>query len=1122
MLDPISAVGVAAASVQFLDFASRLLATSREVYDSTHGATDELLRLDEVYSHLKKISVQLSQSVVQSPSGPQEEQDVCRLAESCQHECDILIAVIEKLVRKKNSKNAFKSFRQALKIMWSQKAINSLEARLEKYQRELNLALVYNLSNGQSSMARGLCSLVTESRRLEISQRSQNKKILELLEDMRLQYASVTSSSPSNHSGIGLGMIATKMTEALTIATDMIISQRFLQSLYFTSLKARESRIENAHEQTFKWLFQESSKKQRQRHIPSQRFVNWLRSSDGIFWISGKPGSGKSTLMKWITGNAKTEEILFEWANPTWAEEQLQRKRKDADTQKLSSFDEMKDETRGDTELTQPTHSSSFEIQSQLVQDDLEEPIKVVMASFYFWSAGTAMQKSQQGLFQSLLYEIFSHAPTLMQKACPTRWRAAELGEPQQPWTMKEISDAIQRTISLTENSAKFCFFIDGVDEYSGDHSEMVRLLENFSRLPNVKLCVASRPWNVFEDAFGQSPKRKFYLQDLTRQDIKHYVRSKLSKHPAWQGLSHRDEEYKEIATEILERAQGVFLWVFLVVRSLLEGLTNGDTVSLLQERLRRIPTDLREFFKYMLDSLDPIYNSHVALFFLAAMDAPEPLPLAMFSFFEEEFDKTNYVHQMNMSALELYDIIPLQKQTERRLNGRCKGLLEVYRTADGLDFFRYRVGFLHRTVKDFFMTEEMRREFEASLSEKLQVCVSMIKASIAMMKKMPRIGKQLGRDIPFRSLVDMALYNSRKFELLNGAPTTRLLDELSYVLDHLEFFEGYWNSPAGDHNEQFLGLTVERGLMLYASQQLRYPNSGPIATKELQLTAKKRPILDCAIRYFDIPLHGEMDVSDMVWFLLSNGCDPNETVVTSAGFRTPFSNFLEHVGSENSIDNASVSAGIQANRIRSLKHFLTNGANPNHSIAGSLPLWSLFLARICERNEDDAPYPFYLEIIELLFFYGANPNLLDGSDCSCCLIFTPWTHFLIWLAKTDAIRGIKTQSIQRQEFLARICAIMLEHNANKNVHLVTRDRRQYGTPGSVVCNAFRPGLAGSILTALSLPQASDRTINTSDKGKETSAEIPLHQKTCEQTTTVTPSWSPFSWWAYFWRPRAA
>lgn len=68
---------------------------------------------------------------------------------------------------------------------------------------------------------------------------------------------------------------------------------------------------------------------------------------------------------------------------------------------------------------------------------------------------------------------------------------------------MNEISNTIHQTISLAASTAKFYFFIDGVDDCSGDHSEMVHLLKDFSKLPNVKLCVASRPWNVFEDASG-------------------------------------------------------------------------------------------------------------------------------------------------------------------------------------------------------------------------------------------------------------------------------------------------------------------------------------------------------------------------------------------------------------------------------------------------------------------------------------------------------------------------------------------------------------------------------------------------------------------------------------------
>ena len=49
----------------------------------------------------------------------------------------------------------------------------------------------------------------------------------------------------------------------------------------------------------------------------------------------------------------------------------------------------------------------------------------------------------------------------------------------------------------------------------------------------------------------------------------------------------------------------------------------------------------------------------HVAHFFLVAMDSQEPLPLMMYSFFEEEFDQPFYVHDMDMAALELYEIIP-------------------------------------------------------------------------------------------------------------------------------------------------------------------------------------------------------------------------------------------------------------------------------------------------------------------------------------------------------------------------------------------------------------------------------------------------------------------------------
>jgi hypothetical protein len=46
-----------------------------------------------------------------------------------------------------------------------------------------------------------------------------------------------------------------------------------------------------------------------------QDLVDWLRSDEPLFWIQGKPGSGKSTLVKSITSYKATQRLLDAW-NP--------------------------------------------------------------------------------------------------------------------------------------------------------------------------------------------------------------------------------------------------------------------------------------------------------------------------------------------------------------------------------------------------------------------------------------------------------------------------------------------------------------------------------------------------------------------------------------------------------------------------------------------------------------------------------------------------------------------------------------------------------------------------------------------------------------------------------------
>ncbi len=96
---------------------------------------------------------------------------------------------------------------------------------------------------------------------------------------------------------------------------------------------------------------------------------------------------------------------------------------------------------------------------------------------------------------------------------------------------------------------------------------------------PNVKICVSSRPYNVFEDAFRRQPS--LILQHLTFDDIKSYVNDTLATHPAFRELAWSSLPRKRRASilRVTTKASGVFLWVVLAVSSLVRGLMDGDRV---------------------------------------------------------------------------------------------------------------------------------------------------------------------------------------------------------------------------------------------------------------------------------------------------------------------------------------------------------------------------------------------------------------------------------------------------------------------------------------------------------------------------------------------------------------
>jgi hypothetical protein len=303
---------------------------------------------------------------------------------------------------------------------------------------------------------------------------------------------------------------------------------------------------------------------------------------------------------------------------------------------------------------------------------------KLVMAGFYFWNSGSQIQMSQEGLFRSLLHQALRQCEDLIPRVFPGRWETYTLfGErDDDPWTRRELERALELLIREGSPELKFCFFVDGLDGFEGKPSDLIKLFKRlWSSSPQLKFCLSSRPWVDFEDAFRKCPS--LILQDLTYPDIIHFAGSSLHAHGGFAELKSREPHFAaNLVKEIAKKSSGVFLWVELVVQSLLAGLAYDDRISDLEKRLHTLPADLDDLFTKILDNLDPFYREHSSQVFQLVRAARSPLSLLCLYFADEE-DPEFYI---NCEFRPLtHEEKHLRAETmRRRTNHLSKGLLEV------------------------------------------------------------------------------------------------------------------------------------------------------------------------------------------------------------------------------------------------------------------------------------------------------------------------------------------------------------------------------------------------------------------------------------------------------------
>ncbi|KAI1175867.1 hypothetical protein F4777DRAFT_548909 [Nemania sp. FL0916] len=605
---------------------------------------------------------------------------------------------------------------------------------------------------------------------------------------------------------------------------------KVLESLYFMEIRRRWHQIHDADQRSNEWIYD-----------PKQTsFVPWLESQnrkDDLFYITGRAGSGKSTLMKFISENRRTVQSLQKWAG----------------------------------EATLYT------------------------ASYYFWNQGTEKQKSGIGLFQSLLYQILKSSPGLVVSVQQDHLH-------HEAWEIEDLVNSFERIAKQTMDNTKFCFFIDGLDEYEGNEKDIIGLLQALAISPHIKICVSSRPERQYEEKLSR-PDRKFDIARFTKDDMKWYIDTRLRSCQNWCKLAKTSTICGNIVNELSARAQGVWLWVSLVTTDIVKEAEKNEGAETLQKIVYEFPDDLDEYFKRIINKIQKRHRDEMAQIFLIVVEEVQPLPLYAFALLlDKERKNANYAIDEKIGPINEANIEDQYGILKDRIQNRCSDLLIIDDEQRPGAFFSHSVDFLHRTVRDF-LQGDYNKDLRAHLKNDFDPLLSLSRICLWFLKTLPVHNfEQFESANEIIALTDELLYYAHEVEKrsdLPGTPLEPILDELDRVnCYHVRDVKNHWtharDSPAARGHDKyvegghynFLALTVQARLVKYVRSKLK---ADP---REIE-KKKGRPLLDYALRPrrltpISMPYHStrgdpSLDV-EMVELLLQSGANPNQPVHLNGG----------------------------------------------------------------------------------------------------------------------------------------------------------------------------------------------------------------------------------------------
>jgi hypothetical protein len=302
--------------------------------------------------------------------------------------------------------------------MKGKKRIEALQNKLLEAQRRFLTAVSVETKNDVARLLQEQGkiddtirnTIIPELRKNHATSTSSHVKTLKKLDDMQIASSGAHKTTHSMLNNVhqehkasrnqistlqstvsgGIAKIEARTEKTFSTVQTTMNHKAFMDSLWYAEIFDRQQTIRPPSFDTFEWIFDDTvlpaddltQFNDSERTLEEMRgsFARWFRGNELLFWISGKVGSGKSSLMSLIQSDPRTGDALTGW--------------------------------------TQGRRLHVF--------------------TFYFWRPGSALQKRIHGLLRSLLYQLSQAKPAIIDLISRTR------SVTQCDWTTKSLVAAFR------------------------------------------------------------------------------------------------------------------------------------------------------------------------------------------------------------------------------------------------------------------------------------------------------------------------------------------------------------------------------------------------------------------------------------------------------------------------------------------------------------------------------------------------------------------------------------------------------------------------------------------------------------------------------------------------------